>query len=36
MWHSNVSPDGLRSFGKDLINVAEGLEAPSAANDAAD
>ncbi|GEP61863.1 hypothetical protein [Reyranella soli] len=34
--HSNVSPDGLRSFGNDLIKVAERLEVPSAANDAAD
>jgi hypothetical protein len=36
IWHSNVSPDGLRSFGNDLIKVAERLEVPSAANDAAD
>jgi hypothetical protein len=25
---SNISPDVLRSFGKDLINVADELEAP--------
>jgi hypothetical protein len=30
---SNVSSDALRSFGEDLINIADELEAPPAAND---
>ncbi|GEP61208.1 hypothetical protein [Reyranella soli] len=27
VWHSNVSPEGLRSFGQDLIDAADQLEA---------
>jgi hypothetical protein len=30
---SNVSPEMLRSFGQDLINVADELEAPRAPGD---
>ncbi|SEP47953.1 hypothetical protein SAMN02990966_06942 [Rhodospirillales bacterium URHD0017] len=30
---SNVSQEGLRSFGEDLIDVADALETPPAAND---
>ena len=30
---SNVSPDVLRSFGQDLINVADELEAPPTLGD---
>ena len=29
----NVSPDALRSFGQDLINVADALEAPPEPDD---
>jgi hypothetical protein len=30
---SNVTPDGLRSFGEDLINMADELGAPPAPDD---